>query len=56
MRILYRYKNNDKFRGIKDAEKYITHIDYDVKKLKENYKINIIKIIFATIKMIQLYV
>ncbi len=36
-RILNNYSKNDKIRGIKDAEQFITHQDYDIKKLKENF-------------------
>ncbi|MBU2951850.1 FUSC family protein [Tamlana agarivorans] len=36
-RILNNYAKNDKLRGIKDAEKFITPQDYDLKKLKANF-------------------
>ncbi|EAQ40772.2 FUSC family membrane protein [Polaribacter sp. MED152] len=38
-RILTKYYKNDKIRGIKDAEQFITPIDYDIKKLKDNFNI-----------------
>ncbi|KAA5826225.1 FUSC family protein [Algibacter amylolyticus] len=36
-RILENYSKNNKIRGIKDAEQFITQQDYDVKKLKANF-------------------
>ncbi|KOY50983.1 FUSC family protein [Polaribacter dokdonensis] len=38
-RILTKYYKNDKIRGIKDAEQFITPQDYDFKKLKVNFNI-----------------
>lgn len=38
-RILTKYYKNDKIRGIKDAEQFITPQDYDLKKLKVNFNI-----------------
>ncbi|APZ45166.1 FUSC family protein [Polaribacter reichenbachii] len=39
VRILSNYSKNDKIRGIKNAEKFITPHDYDFKKLKGNFSI-----------------
>ena len=36
-RVLNNYTKNDKIRGIKDAERFITPQDYDLKKLKANF-------------------
>ncbi|WP_194767963.1 FUSC family protein [Tamlana sp. I1] len=36
-RIINNYSKNDKIRGIKDAEQFITPQDYDVKKLRANF-------------------
>ncbi|WP_067147512.1 FUSC family protein [Pseudotamlana agarivorans] len=36
-RILNNYSKNDKIRGVKDAEQFITPQDYDFKKLKANF-------------------
>lgn len=38
-RVLTKYYKNDKIRGIKDAEQFITPQDYDFKKLKVNFNI-----------------
>lgn len=37
VRILENYSKNDKIRGIKDAEQFLTTQDYDFKKIKENF-------------------
>ena len=39
VRILKNYSKNDKIRGIKDAEQFMTPQDYDFKKLKENFSL-----------------
>lgn len=37
VRVMYSYSKNDKISGIKDAEKFITYPDYNLKKLKINF-------------------
>ncbi|WP_405565382.1 FUSC family protein [Polaribacter sp. Asnod6-C07] len=39
VRILSKYSKNDKIRGIKNAEQFITPQDYDLKKLRANFSI-----------------
>lgn len=39
VRILKNYSKNDKIRGIKDAEQFMTPQDYDFKKLRENFSL-----------------
>lgn len=39
VRILEKYSKNDKIRGIKDAEQFLTTQDYDLKKIKENFSL-----------------
>lgn len=36
-RVLNNYTHNDTIRGVKDAQRFITPQDYDLKKLKENF-------------------
>ncbi|SDX08969.1 Uncharacterized membrane protein YccC [Lutibacter oricola] len=38
-RIINNYKTNDKILGVKDADRFITPQDYDLKKLKENFSL-----------------